>query len=259
MIKMKNIYSAKLLRSGLLIVCAAFSLSACASASSDEHAGISDPFESVNRGIFAVNDALDQAIAEPVARGYRAAVPKPARKGFHNFLTNLRSPIYLANELLQADFSGAGRVLLRATVNTLVGVGGLFDVAGAEGIEAEAEDFGQTLAVWGAGPGPYLVLPIFGPSSVRDGIGRLADSYADPIRLYLFNTDQEEWYYARVGAQALDTRTDLIDVLEDLRKNSIDYYAAVRSTYYQRREALIQDEDPDSMNGPSIPDYDEMD
>ncbi|MCB1556349.1 MAG: VacJ family lipoprotein [Alphaproteobacteria bacterium] len=215
-------------------------------------AAINDPLEDVNRVTFAVNDAVDKALIEPVARGYRAAVPTPARKGVRNFLRNLHSPINIANQLLQGDLEGAGNDTVRFAANTFVGVGGLFDVAGHEGFEYEQEDFGQTLATWGVGHGPYLVLPVLGPSSFRDGTGLLVDSYADPIRLYLFNTDREEWYYARAGVSGLDSREELLDVLDDLQRNSFDYYAALRSVYAQRRAALVRDE----ASGASIPDYD---
>ena len=138
-------------------------------------AEINDPLESMNRATFAVNDALDTVIMEPVARGYRAVAPEPARKGVRNFLRNLRSPVNIANQLLQGDLEGAGNDLTRFAVNSLVGVGGLFDVAGSEGYEYEREDFGQTLGKWGVDSGPYLVLPLLGPSSFRDATGLAID------------------------------------------------------------------------------------
>lgn len=221
--------------------------------------GVYDPMEGMNRTTFKINNAMDSVIAEPIAKGYRAAVPTPARKGVSNFLQNLKSPVNFANQLLQGDVEGAGNVLFRTTVNTLIGVGGLFDVAGAEGYKHEDEDFGQTLAVWGVGHGPYLVLPFFGPSSLRDATGMFVDSYADPLRLYLFNTDQENWHYARVAAESISRREELLDVLADLEMNSIDYYAALRSAYYQRREAMVNDQDGSYNAGPSIPYYDDFD
>lgn len=234
-------------------------LAACASSSSSEYTedGIYDPFESYNRGVFAVNDALDQAILKPVATGYKKAVPEPVRDGAHNFLVNLRAPVNLANELLQGDLDGAGKTVTRTLINTTVGVGGLFDVAGHEGMEYEHEDFGQTLAVWGVDHGPYVVIPLMGPSSFRDATGLLVDSLADPLRIYLFNVEKEGWHYARVGMTALDTRTELLGSLEDLRKNSYDYYAAMRSSYYQYREAMVNDHDADKYESPEIPDYDD--
>jgi phospholipid-binding lipoprotein MlaA len=242
-------------------VCAA-GLAGCASAQKagmDDSAQqeVYDPMENMNRGVFAFNNAVDHAVMRPVAKGYRAVVPKPVRNGLRNFLNNLRSPIVFANQVLQGDVEGAGNAFARAAINTTVGVGGLFDVAGSEGLKDEPEDFGQTLAVWGVDHGPYLVIPLMGPSSLRDGTGMLVDSFADPVRLYLFNTDRERLHYIRVGLSALDQREALLDVMDDLEKNSFDYYAAMRSAYIQRREALVNDQDPATMAAPAIPDYDD--
>ena len=230
-----------------MVSIAGIMLSACAATTTSEGA-IYDPLENSNRTVFAFNKAVDKAVINPVIKGYRTVVPKPARNGVRNALRNLKRPVTLANEVLQGDVDGAGKVVLRAVVNTLVGVGGLFDVAGAEGYEYEQEDFGQTLAVWGVGHGPYLVVPIIGPSSARDYAGYFVDSFADPLRWYLFgHGDAEGWYYAKVGVEYLDLRESLMDVLNELERSSIDYYAAVRSTYYQRREALARDQAATAM------------
>jgi len=235
----------------------ALPLAGCASNKELADGEIYDPMEGMNRAVFDVNDAVDQAIAEPIARGYRAVTPKLARDGVRNFLRNLRSPVNVANQILQGDIQGAAGDITRFAMNTTIGVGGLFDVAADTGLEYEYEDFGQTMAVWGVDHGPYLVLPLMGPSSFRDATGLLVDTVADPVRLYLHNTDQEEWNYARMGVTALDKREELLDALDDLRKNSFDYYAAMRSAYMQKREALVNDDDPDKVAAPSIPDYDE--
>lgn len=220
---------------------------------------VSDPLERVNRTTFAVNDAIDRAVLEPVARGYRAVVPRPVRTGIRNFLRNLRSPVNIANQALQGDIDGVARDVTRTALNTVVGVGGLIDVGTAAGIKYEYEDFGQTLAVWGVGHGPYLVLPLLGSSSARDTAGMLVDGYADPVRLYLYNTDREEWYFARVAMQTVDKREELLDALDDLRRNSFDFYAALRSAYYQKRAALARDDNPDTVSQQlAIPDYDDM-
>lgn len=249
----------------LLVASAALALSACStlgynSSHESNMVGdieINDPFEDGNRVIFAFNQAVDDAFINPVVMGYQAAVPKPARNGLRNFLRNLRSPVTFANQLLQGDVGGAGDAVVRVVVNTVAGIGGIFDVAEKIGYKYEPEDFGQTLAVWGVGHGPYLVLPFLGPSSARDYAGYFVDAYADPLRWYLYNTDNEGWYYAKLGADYLTLRESLIDVLQDLEKSSIDYYAAVRSTYYQRREAMVMDSDDESAySAPSIPDFD---
>jgi len=245
-----------------LIAGMALSLSACSTTSQtgepvmvgDEV--ISDPLEDVNRAVFAINEGVDKAVVEPIARGYRYVAPKPIRQGVRNFLRNLKSPIVMGNELLQGDMEGLANASGRLFINTLLGVGGIFDIADMGGIPYESEDFGQTLGVWGVGHGPYVVLPLMGPSSVRDASGMMVDSFADPVRLYLFNTDREWLHYTRVGLTVLDTREELLDIIDDLRANSFDYYAAIRSAYYQRRQGLVNDMDPQTSSGADIPDYD---
>lgn len=216
---------------------------------------IHDPMEGLNRGIFAFNEVVDKTVLEPVARGYRWVAPKPIRTGVRNFLRNLKSPIVMGNELLQGDLEGFANASGRLFINTLLGVGGIFDIADMGGIPYEPEDFGQTLAVWGVGNGPYVMIPILGPSTARDATGMLVDSFADPVRIYLFNTDREWLHYTRIGVSAIDQREELLDVIDDLRRNSFDYYAALRSAYYQRRQALVNDMDPDAAAVPEIPDY----
>lgn len=216
---------------------------------------IHDPMEGFNRGVFSVNEAVDKAVLEPVARGYRYVAPKPIRTGVRNFLRNLKSPIVMGNQLLQGDLPGFGNASARLFINTLLGVGGLFDVADMGGIPYEPEDFGQTLAVWGVGNGPYVVIPLLGPSTARDATGLLVDSFLDPVRIYMFNHDLEWLHYTRIGVGAIDQREELLDVIQDLRANSFDYYAAIRSAYYQRRQALVSDMDPEASSAPEIPDY----
>lgn len=262
----KNFHQRALLRRGLntmAMLMAGFVLCSC-----NAHTGgrtvidgdivIYDPLEENNRRILAFNQKVDHVLINPIVKGYRTVAPKPVRKGVRNFLRNLRSPVTFANQVLQGDLKGAGDALVRAVVNTTLGVGGLFDLAGHEGIEYEPEDFGQTLAVWGVDHGPYLVVPVLGPSSLRDYTGYFADGFMDPLRWYLFNIDEEELYFAKVGVDYLDLRESLMDVLEDLEASSIDYYASVRSTYYQRREAMVKDLDASAVvAAPEIPDYDE--
>ncbi len=240
--------------SGLFIsVLALFFITACSNKTNTD-SEIYDPLESSNRRTLKVNDALDRAILEPVAKGYRAVTPEAGRTVVRNFLRNLNSPIVIGNELLQGDFKGAGNATARVIINTLAGFGGILDLAAEGGIEHQPEDFGQTLAKWGVGDGLYVMLPLFGPSTLRDASGKLVDSYADPLRIYLFNIDEEHLHYTRLGAGVVSQREDLIEVINDLRKNSFDYYAAIRSAYYQKRQALIND----SNGGAEIPDYDDF-
>lgn len=249
------------LRITALTVLLCSGLVGCTTAQSNNPEEIADPFQQWNRTVFAFNDVADQAIMRPVAKGYRAAVPKPARNGLRNFLRNLKSPVSFVNEVLQGDLQGAGNVLTRTTVNTFVGAGGLFDVAAAEGIPYQPEDFGQTLAVWGVDHGPYLVLPLLGPSSARDGTGLLVDMVFDPLNWYFYNVrpENEGWKYARFAAEGIVKREDLLDALDDLRRNSFDYYTAMRSAYAQRRDAEVQDKVGGGggySSVASIPDYD---
>lgn len=236
------------LRSAAVLFLSFGMLSAC---SSSQYGEVYDPAETVNRGIFKFNNAVDEAVLEPVAKGYRAAVPQPARTGVRNALRNLKTPTILANNLLQADLTGAGNTLTRFFANTLFGLGGLVDVAGSEGVAYREEDFGQTLGVWGMGHGPYVVLPLFGPSSVRDTTGFIVDGYADPVRIWLMNSDNEGWYYGRVAVATVDKREELLDVLSDLKRNSVDYYAAMRSAYIQKRDSQVRGNDDADL--PDIP------
>lgn len=218
---------------------------------------ISDPWEDYNRGVFAFNDALDEAILEPTARGYRTVTPDFLEDGIGNMLVNLRSPLDFGNQLLQGDGEGALEILTRAMINTSFGVLGFVDLAEDAGIPYEKEDFGQTLAVWGVDYGPYLVVPFYGPGTVRDHTARFAEGFVNPVRLYLFNTDEEEIYYIISGVSVIDRRAELLDVLDDLQENSIDYYAAVRSSYYQNREALIKNQAEGEQNIPDVPSFEE--
>ncbi len=222
-------------------------LSACSTSGTGD---ASDPIEGVNRSIFKFNDVVDTAVLKPVAEGYRAGVPKPARIGVRNFLRNVKTPTLVANNLLQGDVSSAGNDMTRFMANTFFGLGGLVDVAGAEGVKYKEEDFGQTLGTWGVGNGPYVVLPLLGPSTVRDTTGLIVDAYADPLNRWLSNTDREAWYYGRVVLAGIDKRESLLDVLGDLKKNSIDYYAATKSAYLQNRSALVSN----NGNGTNVPD-----
>jgi phospholipid-binding lipoprotein MlaA len=241
----------------IILMIGCIGLTACTTAQDQSrHADYNDPLEPFNRAVFNLNDTLDKAIGKPIAKGYRAVVPKPARKGIRNVLRNLRSPVNIVNQLLQGDMEGFAGDTVRALVNTTLGIGGLLDIADSAGIPYEHEDFGQTLAVWGIGHGPYLVLPVIGPNSVRDHTGITLDAYADPLRLYLFNTEQEEWYYGRMVITGIDKREELLETLDDLREGALDYYAAFRSAHYQHREALVRDNEQNPVI-PEIPDYED--
>lgn len=239
---------------------AALVITGCANTAHNSNSAleISDPYENMNRKVFAFNVVADKHVIHPIVEGYRTVAPKPARTAISNVLRNLRSPVDFTNQVLQLDLKGAGTTLTRAIINTTVGVGGLMDVAAYEGIEYEFEDFGQTLAVWGLPHGPYFMLPLVGPSSMRDYAGYIGDGVMDPLRFYAFNTDKDYIYYTKFGMDYLNIRESLKDVQTDLEQNSIDYYAALRSIYYQRRNTLIKDLDSENLQDSfEIPDYDD--
>lgn len=197
-----------------------------------------DPFEKWNRGVYKFNDSIDQAIVEPLAKGYRAVTPGFFRSGVRNFLHNLASPVILANDVLQAEPKRAGATTGRFVINTTIGLLGLFDVGEKVGLKKHDEDFGQTLGKWGVGPGPYLMLPLLGPSNMRDLTGKVVDYAIDPITYAKFKHDDEA-RLARTGMDLLTQRTDTLDAVDSLRETSVDPYAAARSFYDQSRESAI--------------------
>ena len=194
-----------------------------------------DPFELLNRFTFAFNLMLDTLVFQPVAATYRFLLPAKARDSVRNTVRNLRSPLIFINDVLQGELERAETTLVRFLVNSTIGVLGLFDVAADMGYPYHNEDFGQTLGAHGVGEGFYLVLPIFGPSSPRDGIGMLVDHYLDPITYAADAADFEDLLLARTVADGIDTRARNIETIDDLKRDSIDFYARVRSLYRQSR------------------------
>lgn len=217
-----------------------------------------DPWEPFNRRSFAVFNALDHAIVAPAARGYRAVTPKPARRGIRRFLHNLRSPAIFANDLLQGHPKRAGATLGRFLFNTTLGLGGFLDPAAREGIPPHDEDFGQTLAVWGVSPGPYLVVPLFGPTTIRDGFGLAVDIAFDPLS-YFNKSPYGEIRIGQAGVNALSQREAALDPLAEIEKNSLDYYASLRSLYGQARQREITNGKVDYDALPDIGDFEDDD
>jgi phospholipid-binding lipoprotein MlaA len=218
---------------------------------------VNDPLEPVNRAIFWFNEGVDVVLIKPAAQLYRWALPNSAQKGVRNVLRNLRSPLDFTNQLLQGDTEGASVVFRRFIVNTTLGVGGIIDVAHGYGLDYEYESLEQTLAVWGVPEGPYLVLPLFGPSTLRDALALGGETVVDPVARYTNAHDQEWVTLARGGLYALDTRAGYLEALDDVKRNSFDYYASMRSLYRQRRDGWIRDGQPDTSSLPDIPDYEE--
>lgn len=223
-----------------------------------ETAGMRDPYEGFNRAMFGVNNAVDDVLIVPLARGYRLFTNDDMRRGLRNMLNNANTPVVLVNDILQGKPERAGETTARFLLNSIFGVAGLVDVAEKLGIPPHTEDFGQTLAVWGVGSGPYLYLPLFGPSSVRDGFGRLVDIATDP--LFWIRTDPAKYArYARFGATVVSFREPFIEPVADIKARSLDPYASFRSFYAQSRAREIRDGAPDYDSLPDIGDYEEFD
>ncbi len=234
----------------LALALAATAVHGCASSdgkSADEKAEFernNDPFEVPNRFVFAFNRAVDTIVLRPVAVFYRDIVPTPVQNGTHNVLNNLGEPVTAFNELFQGKPERAGTTLVRFVINSTIGVLGIFDVAKSMGLSPTKEDFGQTIGVWSKSDegGPYLVLPLLGPSNPRDAIGLVVDYFVDPFNIAINHYNVQYLGYVRAGLTAVDYRSRTIQVLDDLEHNSLDYYAAIRSAYRQRRAAEIKDE-----------------
>jgi len=200
-----------------------------------------DPLEGINRGIYKFNDVADRYAMKPVAKAYKAVAPTPVRTGISNFFSNLGTLTTVVNDLLQLKFAQAFTDAGRFVINSTFGIAGFIDVASMDKIEKHQEDFGQTLGYWGVGSGAYLVLPIIGPSTVRDASGLFIDTVtSDPIT-YLHNTGQIRAHNQVRAVQLLDKRTQLLDATDLVDNASIDPYAFMRDAYLQRRASLIQD------------------
>ena len=201
-----------------------------------EEVALNDPFEGTNRALLTFNRGLSRRVFDPMIRGYQFVVPKSARRGINRVFINLKAPSTLINDLLQLRFKDAAKTLGRFVLNSSLGIGGVFDVGIEAGWEHHESDFGQTLGRLGIGTGPYLVLPIFGPNTFRDGFGDVVDLFFQPLT-YLVGPAPNIMFGASRGFATLDARGAAIKALE---KSSVDYYAALRSAYLQSRAAHIR-------------------
>lgn len=199
-----------------------------------------DPYEPFNRAMLDFNLAIDKAVVRPITSVYLETVPDSLQDNVHNFLENLRSPVIFANDLFQGKLGRAGITLTRFIMNSTIGLLGFNDFATESGIEKHDEDFGQTLAAWDIDAGPYLVLPLFGPSSSRDAFGLVGDILLDPFT-WLAPTEVR---LVRTMATTIDKRSQKFDQINDLEENSLDFYSAVRSLYRQKRLNEIRDGSP---------------
>jgi len=197
-----------------------------------------DPFEAANRKTFAFNQGIDRWVLDPITHGYQWLVPGPARRGLNRVFINLNSPVIFANQVLQLRPNAAGLTLGRFVANSTLGLAGILDVAEDQmSIPRQEADFGQTLARYGLPRGPYLVIPLFGPATVRDAVGRIVDQGLAPLN-YLFGPLNLQWQLLRGGSEGLVLRDANLEALDALRDASVDYYAALRSAYLQSRRAM---------------------
>jgi phospholipid-binding lipoprotein MlaA len=214
-------------------------LGGCSTPSADSLAQ-HDPWEKTNRDIFDFDVRMDHAVAQPIAKGYRAAVPEPIRDGIHNAITNLHAPVVLANDVIQGDGTKAANTFGRIVINSTVGIGGLIDVASKIGIPYHDNDFGITLGKNGIAEGSYLVLPFAGPMPPRDLLGTGVDVAFDPLTYARFH-GSDTWMVVRFGVGVLDSRTASLDEVETIERSSIDFYATTRNLYRQSRNAKINE------------------
>jgi phospholipid-binding lipoprotein MlaA len=220
------------------LLLAALALAGCAHTPPDDP---SDPLEGWNRGVYKFNTVADKYVLRPVARGYDKVTPAPVKTGIGNFFQNLLYPTVIVNDLLQLKLKQFGQDTGRLVINTLIGWGGIFDIATQAGLPAHDEDFGQTLGYWGVGPGWYLMLPLLGPSDNRDLIGAVGDWHTNPLTYV--DEDDEDWAVGAGVLQAVHGRANLLD-FDKVLEQQIDPYVFVRSIYLQNRLNKVHDGNP---------------
>jgi phospholipid-binding lipoprotein MlaA len=230
--------SLRLITSLLLV---ASLLSACATGRDPR-----DPLEPLNRGVYQFNDALDKAVLKPVAQAYRAVLPQFIRSSVSNFFSNINDVVVALNNLLQGKFTAAYADFGRVAINSTLGLGGLFDIASEAGVEKHDEDFGQTLGRWGVGDGPFVMLPLLGPSTGRDAVGLLVDSRADLVTYVDPSHNRNQLW----GTRIVNRRSELLDASTVLETAALDPYEFLRDAYLQRRRNLIHDGSPPADQEP---------
>lgn len=226
-------------RAGFLGFCG-LALAGCSTLPpSPEALAANDPYESANRETMAFNAWMDTHFVGPTVQRYLSLVPEGGRRGVHNFLGNLSLPTIFVNDVLQGESKRAAQSVGRLVINSTLGLGGFFDPATKAGIPGHSEDFGQTLAVWGVEEGPYLVLPLLGPSNPRDAAGLAIDTAIDPTNQIRFK--QHIWWSgARAYFTVLDLRAQTYQTVQGIQRSSLDYYASLRSLYRQLRAEQIR-------------------
>jgi phospholipid-binding lipoprotein MlaA len=228
----------------VVALAAVVGLSGCATQS--EYADPRDPLEGYNRVMYRFNEQLDKAVLTPLARGYNAIVPKPVNRGVTNFVNNLGDVTSAINNLLQFKVGRAVSDIGRVAINSTIGIAGLFDVASNVDLPRYNEDFGQTLGTWGVASGPYIVLPVIGPSSGRDSVGTVVDWFTDPVT---YIEDNHVRWSLR-GLNLVDTRADLLNASRVLDEAALDPYSFVRDAYLQKRNSDVYDGNPPEAEDP---------
>jgi phospholipid-binding lipoprotein MlaA len=223
----------------MLPLASALVIAGCASVP-DEARDPRDPLEDYNRKVYKFNEALDKAIVKPVAKGYKAVTPEPVDRGVTNFFNNIADVNSAVNNLFQFKLSRFGSDVSRVAVNSTVGILGFFDVASNMGLPSYKEDFGQTFGYWGDDSSPYLVVPFFGPSTLRDSVGMVGDILVDPF----FSVNKNQVYWGFVALRLVDKRADLLTASKILEEAAVDPYAFLRDAYLQRRRSQIFDGNP---------------
>lgn len=213
------------------------------------NANPADPFEPFNRGVFGFNEGVDRAILKPVATAYRDITPSPVRTGVTNFFGNIGDVWSLVNNILQGKPRESVETLMRVSFNTIFGFAGVFDIATEMRLEKHSEDFGQTLGYWGMGSGPYLVLPLLGPSNFRDGIGTAVDANADLVN----RTDRVPVRNSLAALRVVNTRANFLSAGDVLDQAALDKYSFTRDLYLKRRESQIRDHAPEKEERFDLP------
>lgn len=234
------------------MVLAGLPLAGCAGAPSPQALAANDPYEPINRQVLALNQALDDVFFRRTVKHY-LALPDGVRLGMHNLLRNLALPTVFINDVLQARPKRAGKTAARFVINSSLGLGGLFDPATGMGAPYHGEDFGQTLASWGVGEGPYMMLPLLGPGNPRDTVGLAVDTFILDPTDYIHFKQHLYWDAGRQYLNVLDLRSQSFDALEGIARSSVDYYAALRSLYRQARDNEIRNGAP--AKGIDLPDF----
>ena len=227
-----------------LVAAALLCLAACSEGPNEDRAKlqageVDDPVEMTNRDIFDANQFADRNVMKPVAETYRNEVPKDVRHGIHNVLSNLNEPAVGLNDVLQGNFDRAWTAVCRFVVNTTAGALGIMDVASNWGLKHHDADFGQTFGVWGIPEGPFVELPFFGPSDLRDAVGLAIGIVVNPLFFAGGGAAVTAVGYSRSATSAVDQRAEYLDTLDSIERTSVDYYASLRSLYLQHREALV--------------------